>query len=56
MVFSTFCRGASGSSCPIFINSSHCMKEKLVTLQGVLIYCYNLQKSKAASKLIKFKP
>lgn len=37
MVFSTFCSGASGSSRPIFINSSHCMKEKLVTLQGVLI-------------------
>lgn len=37
MVFSTLCRCASGSSHPIFINSSHCMKEKLVKLQGVLI-------------------
>jgi hypothetical protein len=37
MVFSTLRRCVSGSSRPIFINSSHCMKEKLVTLQGVLI-------------------
>lgn len=34
MVFSTLCRCASGSSRPIFISSSHCMKEKLVNIAG----------------------